>query len=72
MSDNIVTAVKCLKIQAEIIERKLEDLHPEDNVGCVSCGFLTQANIDADQEVRVLIVELSEISESLTYLEGLL
>ena len=72
MSKNITTAIACLKAQAEEVEEKIDKINPEDTVGCASCGYLTKANIDADQEVRTLIAELSEISEALSYLESLL
>jgi hypothetical protein len=72
MSKNIKTAVAYLNQQAIEVEAKIEALNPDTSRGCVNCGYLTQENVDADQEIRALIVSLTEISEALDYLESLL
>lgn len=72
MSENIQTSICYLKEKAEEIEKEIDKIDPDSTAGCTNCGFLTQENIDNDQNLRELILSLTEISEALEYLESLL
>jgi hypothetical protein len=72
MSKNITTSIICLKIRAEQLEEEIDNIDTDATAGCDNCGFLTQSNIDNDQELRNLISELTEVTEALDYLEKLL
>jgi transposase len=58
-----------LKEKAEVLEQEIEDLKTRDPSGCPNCGFLTQKDIDKDQETRIKVTQLIELTEVLDYLE---
>jgi hypothetical protein len=72
MSKNIQTAILILQVAAVDVEAKIERIGEEGFEGCSNCGMLTQSDIDNDQEMRIYIQELQDISQSLDYLESLI
>jgi hypothetical protein len=71
MKDNILVAIGYLKTQAEVIEGEIDALNTGGGGGsCPNCGFLTQEALDLDQEMRVKISALTELTEALDYLEA--
>jgi hypothetical protein len=71
MRNELLVAIGFLKGKAEDIEKEIDSMNMEGGGGsCPNCGFLTQEALDLDQEMRVKISALTELTEALDYLEA--
>jgi len=68
MSRRLAIAIECIQYKAALIEKKISEM-TENPLGCANCGFLTQEDLDHNQEVNLLVSELTTLTEALDYLE---